>query len=70
MEISWRVECTPTEARQLAGAPDLLPLYDCFGAALEDWLVALVASLDPLALQAGAAAGAARSDDRRGQTGR
>lgn len=67
MEISLTIDCTPTEARQMVGVPDLLPLYECFGLALEDWLVAVVATLDPSALEAGAAAGAGRGDDRRGR---
>lgn len=70
MEIALRIDCTPTEARQMLGVPDLLPLYECFGLALEDWLVAVIARLDPLAFEAGAAAGAGRGDDRRERTGR
>lgn len=58
MEISLRIDCTPTEARQMVGSPDLLPLHECVALAFEDWLVAVVATLDPLAL---------RSDDRREQ---
>jgi hypothetical protein len=67
MEIALRIDCTPTEARQMLGLPDLLPLYDCWGRALEDWLVAVVATLDLSALDTGAAAGAGRGDDRRGR---
>ena len=67
MEISLRVDCTPTEARQMLGVPDLLPLHECFGLALEDWMVAVVARLDPMAFEAGADAAAGRGDDRRGQ---
>ena len=67
MEISLRIDCTPTEARQMVGLPDLLPLYECFGPALEDWLVAVVGTLDPMAQEAGANAGAGRDDDRRGR---
>jgi hypothetical protein len=51
----------------MLGLPDLLPLYDCWGRALEDWLVAVVATLDLSALDTGAAAGAGRGDDRRGR---
>jgi Family of unknown function (DUF6489) len=64
MEISLRIECTPTEARQMVGCPDLLPLHECLGRALEDWLVAVLATLDPRALEAGADAGAGRGDER------
>ena len=67
MEIDLRIDCTPTEARQMVGIPDLLPLHECFGLALEDWLVAVVARLDPMALETGAAAGAGRGVDRRGR---
>jgi hypothetical protein len=65
MEISLRIDCTPTEARQMVGSPDLLPLYECLSLALEDGLVAVIARLDPQSLAAGADARAARPDDRR-----
>ncbi len=55
MQVSVRVDCTPTEARRLLGQPDLLPLYETFAMALEDWLMALLAALDPDALEAAAA---------------
>jgi hypothetical protein len=67
MEISLRIDCTPTEARQMVGLPDLLPLYECFGPALEDWLVAVVGTLGPMALETGAAAGAGGCDEGRGR---
>ena len=54
MEIALRIDCTPTEARQMVGSPDLLPLYECCALAREDWLVRLIATLDPEALQGGA----------------
>jgi Family of unknown function (DUF6489) len=47
MDISVRIDCTPGEARQLMGAPDLLPLHQLLALALEDWLICLVARLDP-----------------------
>jgi hypothetical protein len=62
MEISLRIDCTPTEARQMVGSPDLLPLYECVSVALEDWLVGVVGGLDLAALEPGATA---CSDDRR-----
>lgn len=46
MEISLKLDCTPTEARQMLGSPDLLPLYECLALALEDVLVCLIATLD------------------------
>jgi len=49
MDVSVRIDCTPTEARRLIGAPDLLPLYELMAVALEDWLVCLIARLDPRA---------------------
>jgi hypothetical protein len=67
MEIALRIDCTPTEARQMLGVPDLLPLHELFGLALEDGLVAAVARLDPMALETRAEAAAGRGDDRRGQ---
>jgi hypothetical protein len=66
MEISLRIDCTPTEARQMVGSPDLLPLYECVSVALEDWLVGVIGGLDPLAFKPGAAA---CSDDRRERRG-
>jgi hypothetical protein len=62
MEISLRIDCTPTEARQMVGWPDLLPLYECLTLAIEDWLVCLVATLDPQLPQSGA------DDQRRRRT--
>jgi hypothetical protein len=50
MDVSVRIDCTPAEARRLIGAPDLLPLYEVMAVALEDWLVCLLAGLDPSAL--------------------
>ena len=47
MDLSVRIDCTPTEARRLIGAPDLLPLYEIMAVALEDWLVCQLARLDP-----------------------
>jgi len=47
MNVSLRIDCTPTEARRLIGAPDLLPLYETMAVALEGWLVGLLARLDP-----------------------
>ena len=47
MEVSVRIDCTPGEARRLIGAPDLLPLCQVLCVALEDWLVCLIARLDP-----------------------
>jgi hypothetical protein len=54
MEISLRIDCTPTEARQMLGSPDLLPLYECLALAREDWLVCLIATLDLQPLRPGA----------------
>ena len=50
MDVSVRIDCTPTEARRLIGAPDLLPLYEIMAVTLEDWLVCQLARLDPPAL--------------------
>jgi len=50
MEVSVRIDCTPTEARRLIGAPDLLPLYEILTQALEGWLVCQLARLDLSAL--------------------
>ena len=50
MEVSVRIDCTPTEARGRMGAPDLSPLCEILAVALEDWLVCLLARLDPPAL--------------------
>jgi hypothetical protein len=50
MDVSLRIDCTPTEARRLIGAPDLLPLYEITAVTLEDCLVCLLARLDPHAL--------------------
>jgi hypothetical protein len=47
MDVSVRIDCTPTETRRLIGAPDLLPLYEIMAVALEDWLVCVLARLDP-----------------------
>lgn len=67
MEIALRIDCTPTEARQMIGLPDLLPLYECLALALEDWLVAAVKTLDPMALEAGTDVGAEGRGERRGR---
>jgi hypothetical protein len=67
VDISLRIDCTPTEARQMIGMPDLLPLYECLALALEDWLVAVVGTLDPMALETGAAAATGGCDGRRGR---
>ena len=67
MEIALRIDCTPIEARQMLGVPDLLPLYECFGLVLEDWLVAVIARLEPMAFEAGPEPAAWCGDDRRGQ---
>jgi hypothetical protein len=50
MEVAVRIDCTPTEARRLIGAPDLSPLGELLAMALEDWLAGLLAGLDPRAL--------------------
>ena len=50
MEVSVRIDCTPTEARRLIGAPDLLPLYEIMAETLEDCLVCQVTRLDLPAL--------------------
>ena len=46
MEVSVRIDCTPTEARRLIGAPDLLPLYEIMAETLEDCLVCQLTRLD------------------------
>ncbi|HSA82862.1 MAG TPA: DUF6489 family protein [Geminicoccaceae bacterium] len=50
MEVSVRIDCTPTEARRLIGAPDVSPLYEIMAVALEDWLVCQLARIDPTSL--------------------
>jgi hypothetical protein len=50
MDVAVRIDCTPTEARQLMGAPDLSPLYEVMAVALEDRLICLLARVDPPAL--------------------
>ena len=50
MDVAMRIDCTPTEARRLIGAPDLAPLYELMALALEDGLVGLLARLDLAAL--------------------
>ena len=64
MDVSVRIDCTPTEARRLMGAPDLSPLYEIVTVALEDWLVCLLARLDPPALAPQRAAPEQRTDGR------
>jgi hypothetical protein len=60
MQVSVRIDCTPTEARRLLGQPDLLPLYETLATAAEDWLMALLAALDPGVLETPTAARAGR----------
>ena len=64
MDIAVRIECTPCEARRLIGAPDLLPLYQLFALALEDWLIVLLARLDPGAARFERAADGEREGER------
>jgi hypothetical protein len=45
MEISLRIDCTPTEARQMLGLPDLLPLHERLSLALEGCLTFAVLGL-------------------------
>ncbi len=63
MEIGLRIDCTPTEARQMVGLPDLLPVHQCLALALEDCLTFVVASLP--AVPERAAAAATDCNDRR-----
>ena len=69
MKVSVRIDCTPTEARRVIGAPELLPLYEILTQALEGCLVCQLARLDPLSLAPERAAAAAepayRSSSRR-----
>jgi hypothetical protein len=64
MDVSVRIDCTPTEARRLMGAPDLSPLYEILAVALEDGLVCLLARLDPPALAPQRTAPGQRTDGR------
>jgi hypothetical protein len=47
MQISTRIDCSPTEARRLIGQPDLLPLYQTVAVLIERWIMAQVARLEP-----------------------
>jgi hypothetical protein len=42
METRITVRCSPTEARQLAGLPDLLPLHELVADAFERRLIELL----------------------------
>jgi hypothetical protein len=69
MKITLSIDCTPTEARQMVGLPDLLPLHECLALALEDCLTLIVAGLAAPADDAGAAAAVCHDRQHRRRTG-
>jgi hypothetical protein len=42
MRITFRIDCSANEFRRLGGQPDLLPLVELAGVAMERWLQARV----------------------------
>lgn len=50
MRIHIDVECTPQEARQFFGLPDLTPLNETLVKAVEDRMMRAVESTDPEAM--------------------
>ena len=68
MKIALSIDCTPTEARQMVGLPDLLPLHECLALALEDCLT-LSSPVLPRRQRAGAAAAVCDDRQHRRRTG-
>mgnify|MGYP000037091625 CR=1 FL=1 len=50
MKITFDIDCTPEEARQFLGLPDVAPLQETLMAELEERLKAALASMEPDAL--------------------
>lgn len=47
MKVTFDIECTPEEARQFLGLPDVAPLQDALMKDLEEHLRESMRSLDP-----------------------
>lgn len=46
MRIDLRIDCTANEFRRLGGQPDLLPLAELVGVAMERWLQARILAVE------------------------
>lgn len=47
MKFNFDIECSPEEARQFLGLPDVTPLHDTMLAEMEKHMKANIAKLDP-----------------------
>ena len=50
MKVTIDIECTPSEAREFIGLPDVQPMQEAIMKQLQDQLMANIASVSPEAL--------------------
>ena len=47
MKLSFEVDCTPAEARQFLGLPEVQPLQEALLKEVQEWLSANIKAMDP-----------------------